>query len=637
MLKKLGLQKNFILLSLVSIGVLINFPTPISNDRFMSVNFWATGLVCIWVSVIYYLSNKSNLKLSIYDGLVGGVLSAIYVATMILGVGQIGGNLNGADFVGKYYLTGLNIFPTIWAFFGWATLIMYTSALLDYWVETAHIKLGKVPSKKKIAVILAIAWALVLVFYFPGQASWDAMRQFCEFERTKLVHFGFQYVPTNHQPWFTTLIFGSLFSMGRLISVNFGILLVVIVQFIFSNLVYTQAIQYVWKKMGDLPGKLTLLLFASPVFSTYVITIDKSSLSYSLGVAFFLCYLQVLEEIKVSQLNWQPVFRLLVTSFLFSQFRNDSKYVVICSYLVLVVLACLKKAGRKKIIASSIVLLLLLVGWGQYLKLNQIVNSATSEALTIPTRQLSYVYLRDQGSFSKEELQQIDKVTELKKLRKAYNLNQADELKNLFPVNTFLDNDQMIKDVVNKNKDLIASPKDKQAIKEYEKIWLIKGIQHPISYLAVYLGANTRYLNPVFGLNGASASLFLNYHPKYPKIIQPSWDKQFKPIVSEKIRKAVNQLMVAIVAIPPLALFINCGFALWGMVWSIGMIFKKRQWLLLAASLPIILLIGMYTLTPVNGYSRYTLGVTAILPVYFAYCWSKIRFNVTKKLEKNNG
>ena len=178
MLKKLGLQKNFILLSLVSIGVLINFPTPISNDRFMSVNFWATGLVCIWVSVIYYLSNKSNLKLSIYDGLVGGVLSAIYVATMILGVGQIGGNLNGADFVGKYYLTGLNIFPTIWAFFGWATLIMYTSALLDYWVETAHIKLGKVPSKKKIAVILAIAWALVLVFYFPGQASWDAMRQF---------------------------------------------------------------------------------------------------------------------------------------------------------------------------------------------------------------------------------------------------------------------------------------------------------------------------------------------------------------------------------------------------------------------------------------------------------------------------
>ena len=35
MLKKLGLQKNFILLSLVSIGVLINFPTPISNDRFM--------------------------------------------------------------------------------------------------------------------------------------------------------------------------------------------------------------------------------------------------------------------------------------------------------------------------------------------------------------------------------------------------------------------------------------------------------------------------------------------------------------------------------------------------------------------------------------------------------------------------
>ncbi|WP_276754036.1 DUF6020 family protein [Limosilactobacillus ingluviei] len=633
MLKKSGFQKNFILLSLVSVGVLINFPTPISDDRFMSVNFWATGLVFIWVSLIYYFSNKLNLRVSIYDGLVGSILSAIYVVIMILGVGQTGDNLNGVNFVGKYYLTGsLNMFLTIWCFFGWAVLITYTSSLLSYWVETTQIKIGNVPSKKKIAMLLSIAWVLVLVCYFPGQASWDAMRQFCEFERTKLAHFGFQYVPTNHQPWFTTLIFGSLFSMGRLISVNFGILLVVLVQFVFSNLVYTCAIQYVWKKMGDLPGKLTLLLFASPVFSTYVITIDKSSLSYSLGVAFFLCYLKVLESIKTNQLNWQPVFRLLSTSFFFAQFRNDSKYVVIFSYLVLIAFVCLRKASRKKIVTSGIVLLLLLVGWSQYLKFNQVVSGSASEALTIPARQLSYVYLHDQDSFSKEELQKINKVTELKKIRKAYNLNQADNLKNLFPVNTFLNNNQMITDVVNKKKDLIATPQDEKAIKEYEKVWLVKGVQHPLSYLAVYLGANTRYLNPVFGLNGASASLFLDYHPEYPKFIRPSWNKQFKPVVPEKIRRAVNQLMTAIVALPPLALFINCGFALWGMIWAIGMILKKRQWLLLTASLPIILMIGMYTLTPVNGYSRYTLGVTAILPVYFAYCWSKIRFNVTKKV-----
>ena len=137
----------------------------------------------------------------------------------------------------------------------------------------------------------------------------------------------------------------------------------------------------------------------------------------------------------------------------------------------------------------------------------------------------------------------------------------------------------------------------------------------------MYLAANSRYFNPMFGLNGSGNGLFLNFSSAYPypKYISPSWREQFKMVVPTEVRNLLGNIMELIIAIPPLAIFVNCGLIIWLMILLTCVILSRKQYVLLLPTLPILLLIAMYTLSPVNGYSRYTLGVVAILPVYLSY------------------
>lgn len=623
----------------IGTGMLVSYPTPLSSDnRLLSTNSYTVIMVALWLAVIYYLSKKWIIKITKLDVIGGVILSFFYNFTFMISAGLDDSN-RGLTLVGTYYLNHsfLDCMFSIFAMLSWAFVLTYTiAALRTYCISKLQLKeTYSSPHLFKIFGCMMLIWSLTIITYYPGQISWDALRQFCEFEGRHLAYLNFTYTPTNHQPWFVTLIFGSLFKIGqKLVNTNFGVFTVVLFQTIITGIIYSIATSFVWKKIGKIGGILTFILFASPVFSTYAITIDKSTIYYALCVAYYLVFLKLLDSVKQGVNSSYEYLLYLIISFFFSEFRNDSKYIVIITTTVLIGYALVQHQKVRYLIATTVTLLILLFGWNSYLNFKKVIPGAMSEPLTLPARQVSYIYLNDKKSLSKQEINTINRVTPVKEIRKNYDVNSGDNLKNLFPMNTFLNGETIINDVVNHKITLRTTQTQKKEVKNYLKVWIIQGIKHPVKYVEVYLAANSKYFNPFFGLPGKDNSLFLNYFPNYGDFLSPTWYSKYHPIFSTKIHNHMQSLLDAFLAIPLISIVINVGFPFWSMLILVIIILSitsKKKPLLLISIIPLILMILLYTVTPINGYSRYVIGTTAVLPVVTAY----ILKNIHQRNKKN--
>lgn len=623
----------------IGMGMLIAYPTPLNSDnRLLSTNSYTVTMVALWIAVILYLAKKWSIRITKADVIGGIILSFLYNFTFMFSAGLDDSN-KGLTLVGTYYLTHsfLDCAFSVFAMISWAVTLTYTiSVIRIYCIDRLQLAESySSPQFFKIFGCLMLIWSLTIITYYPGQISWDALRQFCEFEGRHLSYLNFTYTPTNHQPWFVTLIFGSLFKVGqKLVNTNFGVFTVVLFQTLVTGIIYSIATSFVWKKVGKIGGILTFILFASPVFSTYAITIDKSTIYYALCVAYYLSFLKLLDNVKQGVNSSYEYVLYLIISFFFSEFRNDSKYIVIITTTVLIGYALVQHQKVRYLIATTAALLVLLFGWNSYLNYKKVIPGAMSEPLTLPARQISYIYLNDKNSLSKKEIKTIDKVTPVKELRSNYDVSSGDNLKNLFPMNTFLNGETIINDVVNHKITLGTTQTQKKEVKNYLKLWIIQGLRHPIKYVEVYLAANSKYFNPFFGLPGKDNSLFLNYFPNYGDFISPTWYSKYHPIFSTKIRNHMQSLLDAFLAIPLISIVINVGFPFWLMLIFVILILSiksKKKPLLLISIIPLIFMILLYTVTPINGYSRYVIGTTAVLPVVTAY----ILKNIHQKHKKN--
>lgn len=74
-------------------------------------------------------------------------------------------------------------------------------------------------------------------------------------------------------------------------------------------------------------------------------------------------------------------------------------------------------------------------------------------------------------------------------------------------------------------------------------------------------------------------------------------------------------------------MIINVGFPLWWMTVLLSVVLsttnKEKNWILISL-IPFVLMVTLYTVTPINGYSRYVIGTTAVLPLITAYILENI-------------
>lgn len=614
-MSKIRSQHWLIILMIALLGINITYPTAVDVPRFNS-NTYTSLLLTVWVALLYFgIRKKIVKKILKFDWVAGVIFASLYCATFV-----------ASNILNSNYLnSGINVLFNLLSWVSWIIVFSVTFAFIRTCFGTTIPKITGVPKGRYLWAILSIIWVVSIIYLLPGQISWDGLKQFCEFEGTHISQLGFTYSPTNHHPWFTTLFFGTLFNIGRSIfGVNFGIFTIVVTQFIISSIIYTYVIKYVWTTVGKIGGIITLALFASPIFSSYIATVDKSTLYYAFSAWFYLCFAKLYEGLNNKTWSYKDIFLYIFSATLAGLFRNDAFLIVIITTVLLIILTLRSKKKLFLALVSLVVILGIHLGWNVILTRDNVVKSSPSEALTIPIRQLSYVYMTDPDSFSKTELKTINKITPLSKIKENYDINNGDSLKSLYPSDTFLNSASIIKDVVSGKKTLNTTSNEKKETVDYLKLWLSAGIKHPKQYVKVYLGANSRYLNPFIMYE---PGLFLNYYSSTPNsmpiFIKPSWYNEYHSLFNGHVREKGQQVLMMLTMFPPLAIVGNPATLLWIALLLLLILLKVKDWKGIVFLLPLLIMCMLFTVTSINGYTRYTIGALAASPIVISCLWKK--------------
>lgn len=619
-MSKTKAQHWIVILIIALLGINITYPTAINVPRFNS-NTYISILLTVWVVLLYFgLKNNRIKKVLKFDWLAGIIFATLYYVTFDISSSMAINILNS-----DYLNGGINAFFNLFSWISWIVVFSVTFSFIRTYFGKTMRKEKSVPKVLYLWTILSMIWIVSIIYLLPGQISWDGLKQFCEFEGTHISQLGFTYSPTNHHPWFTTLVFGTLFNLGRsMFSVNFGVFTIVVTQFIISSIIYTYVIKYVWTTVGKISGIISLILFASPIFSSYIVTVDKSTLYYAFSAWFYLCFAKLYEGLNNKTWSYKDIFLYILSATLAGLFRNDAFLIVVITTVLLIILTLRSKQKLLLALASLAVILGIHLGWNAILTRDNVVKSSPSEALTIPIRQLSYVYMTDPASFSKTELKTINKITPLSKIKGHYDINNGDGLKSLYPSDTFLNSASIIKDVVSGKKTLNTTSNEKRETVDYLKLWLSAGIKHPKQYVKVYLGANSRYLNPFIMYE---PGLFLNYYSSTPNsmpiFIKPSWYNEYHSLFNGHVREKGQQVLMMLTMFPPLAIVGNPATLLWIALLLLLILLKVKDWKGIVFLLPLLIMCMLFTVTSINGYTRYTIGALAASPIVISCLWKK--------------
>lgn len=238
-----------------------------------------------------------------------------------------------------------------------------------------------------VFVVLLVLWLPYMIVFYPGSLPTDTSRQLGQW-------FGSGNVALdNHFPFFTTLVYGTIFKIGDSFSSD-GILPVFLLtfgQYLLGALVFSIAFQRlseIWSTTRVCIGVIFIGLF--PIIPVYVVSISKD---YLHALFFFLYISDLFVLLKRGEEGKAGIdcARLLVDSLLVSLTRNNGFYVCLITYVFLFVFF------RKSLICfSGIIFFVLYVGWNTFLlPVFGVAPSETREMLSIPAQIVARIYSVD--------------------------------------------------------------------------------------------------------------------------------------------------------------------------------------------------------------------------------------------------
>ena len=174
---------------------------------------------------------------------------------------------------------------------------------------------GKLSKTRWLLILLSaisIGWILYLIIFFPGTIPSDTSRQLAQY-------FGTSEIPLdNHFPFFTSVLYASLYTFGANISGACGVFVLTLFQFIIGVLAFAVLLDFFMKYNTP-----RWLMFASvtfialfPIIPTYVVTISKDYVHALCVMVFCILLLDILitskKNDKISSKQWGLLFLISV-------------------------------------------------------------------------------------------------------------------------------------------------------------------------------------------------------------------------------------------------------------------------------------------------------------------------------------
>ncbi|MCD7835663.1 MAG: DUF6020 family protein [Lachnospiraceae bacterium] len=432
--------------------------------------------------------------------------------------------------------------------------------------------------------VLILAWLPWVISYLPGSDCPDLGGQLRQF-------LGITDYSTHH-PIVSTLIYGTIYSIGMLLgSGDFGYLFIVIVQ----TLGFAAVCAYEAYEVGVLTNshtayRITIAFFAIlPVFGSYCQWCVKDSLfAIAFGLYATLVAMCVINPNKFFESKRQ-LTGLCMAAIATGLLRNNGLYAVAFSLPFLALLRPKGKRFRMTIILIVTVLIILITN-----ATVKIVTNASSdtikESFSIPFQQTARYVREHSDEVTDSEREAINAVLDYENLATLYNEDTSD------PVKATYKSTATMQDVI-----------------RYLRTWISQGLKSPKCYLCATLRQTYGYWYPEQGI--ATHDFEFCAYVMFENVAELRDTTYWMP---EALRTFCQNWRKIFNAIPIAGYFLTPGIYTWLLVLEAGYLVWRKKTQNLLILLPCIVLTLTCIAGPLNGSVRYSLGVITAMPVCLA-------------------
>ena len=437
-------------------------------------------------------------------------------------------------------------------------------------------------------IVILLFWLIYIIAFYPAIMSPDPSFQILQFfgidnkYSTYVNLIDKSVIITNHHPVIHTLLIGSCVKLGVSIfnSTNAGLFIYSIIQ----TLILASTLSYTIKFLKEINvsvnvRKAVLLIYALvPVFPFYAMSPVKDVI---FGCLIILYIISIYKFIKLkNKINVKTMIKEIILMILITLFRNNGIHIIILSFPFLLLL------GRKNLMKYLIIFIVVVLSYFTYDKVIlpyfKITPGSVREMLSIPFQQTARYVIKNDDKIPEKDKKAIDKILDYDTLKKRYDPEKADDVKNKF------------------NKD--ATDRD---LKNYFIVWFKELKDDPKTYVEATLNNTYGYFYPV----KTNWYIYINENST---INNYGFDYHFNNL--NVLRSALITFGLVFPYIPFLGLIVNIGFNTWVLLFMIAYLIYRKKYKEIIYLIPSIIVLLVCFASPVNTYFRYALPNVFAMP-----------------------
>ena len=429
-------------------------------------------------------------------------------------------------------------------------------------------------------VVIFAGWFPWILMNYPGTSCPDGILQLKEFLKDAEWAGG-------HPP-LSTLIMGSLFSLGRWIAdANFGFFLYCFFQTCVGAVVFA----YSMKKLLDLGISakwctVGILFFAfSPFWGAYAQWFEKDLLYTEITV---LQAVFVLEILRKRSCSVKDAVVLTISGLLAALLRNNGIYAIVPTLFLLAV--WLKKQNRRRVFLALFITVLIygILTNGIYYSLLNMARPSPAEALSIPFQQTARYVVCYGDEVTAGEREVIDRVLSFEGMQN-YDPVISDPIKGFY---------------------------HGADLGEYYKIWFQMFWKHPGCYVSAFLNKGYGYLASVS--QNIEAWIGLDYYP---------YDEELgiHHVFDIDVSNVLVQIWWMSMTLPLVKYLCTPGMYTWVLLVLALFLWKRRKWGALILFVPSMVNVLVCLASPLADAIRYELPTVAAVPLLIGWTWVSMR------------
>lgn len=452
-----------------------------------------------------------------------------------------------------------------------------------------------------IWIIIFLSWIPCLLAFYPGNYSFDMP---------------FQTLKNKQHPLLHTLFWKICVRVDDITHID-ATLVYSIIQMLILSAVFAMIIKMmIDKNIPNIATLFSIIFFSiNPVMPLMAISTTKDVLfAATMIVVTKKIYDLVSIVVNDETITKKEILKYSVAVLLMCFMRNNAAYAFLGLLPFLV--WGLRKQWKTILISSLVPVILYLVINGPFFSYIGVASSPTVEVLAVPIQQMANMVNNHYNELDKEDQRVVDDMMDHKDIKKYYEPDIVDPIKNNMNVN------------------------HTKATTDYIKVWLKYLKKYPVDYMDAFLKLNLTTWAPdtqiqkellkrgYIGISSDKTPYFDKYLDEY-KINRSSKLPFLKKIYSSVEKKQM------FAKIPVLSVLFSLSFPLWFLLFTALVLLVRRKTILL---LP--LMLGfMYILTTLLGpgsLTRYVFPVLVLCPLYITIMFDKNNNTISKFKEKRN-